>query len=185
MKKVVIILFIAVTIVLPLSAYDFMQLLLGRVGLMQELVFELDQSVVPINMDSPDVNKDPGETPRGKRIGQYSFVSNSNSFSLIITHTPLVCQTNSGSFIDYRLYFFTSDSAYISCLSSSATNANEETDTQKKMQITGSVLEIVNQSVYINFENYDSQNNLNTGTVLNGLTSGTYSSTIKFYLEYT
>ena len=185
MKKIVFVLFIAIIIILPLSAYDFMQLLLGRVGLMQELVFELDQSVIPINMDSPDVNKYPGPSPRGKRIGQYSFVSNSNSFSLIITHTPLVCQNDSESFIDYRLYFFTSDSDYLSCLSSYATNANEETDNQKKMQISGSVLEIVNQSVYINFENHDSQNNLNTGTVLNELKPGTYSSTIKFYLEYT
>ena len=185
MKKIILVLFVTIIIALPLSAYDFMQLLLGRVGLMQELVFELDQSVIPINMDSPDVNKDPGESPRGKRIGQYSFVSNSNSFSLIITHTPLVCQNDSSSYIDYRLYFFTSDSSYKSCLSSSVNKPNEETDTNKRMQITGSVLEIVNKSIYVNFENYDSQNNLNTETVLNGLTSGTYSSTIKFYLEYT
>ena len=185
MKKIFLVLFVAIIIILPLSAYDFMQLLLGRVGLMQELVFELDQSVIPINMDSPDVNKDPGPSPRGKRIGQYSFVSNSNSFSLIVTHTPLVCQTDSNSFIDYRLYFFTSEHAYDSCLSSSANTPNLESDSRKRMVITGSVIEIVNQSVYVNFENYDSQDNLNTGTVLSELTSGTYSSTIKFYLEYT
>ena len=185
MKKIILILLIAISIAFPLSAYDFMQLLLGRVGLMQELVFELDQSVIPINMDSPDVLRDPGPTPRGKRIGQYSFVTNATSFTLFVIHTPLICQNDNSSFIDYRLYFFTSDSSYESCLSSSVNTPNEESDTQKRMQITGSVVEIVNQSVYINFENYDSQNNLNTEAVLEGLTSGTYSSTIKFYLEFT
>ena len=184
MKRNIVFIILLFVLILPLAAYDFMFLMLGHVGLTQELVFELDQTVVPLNMDSPDILRDPGETPRGKRIGQYSFVTNSTSFTLIITHTPLVHQTNSASSINYRLYMFTSTTTYKSCLSSAADYPNNETDAQKKIVISGNGAEIVNQSVYVNLENYDSQNSLNTETVLGAIDSGTYSSTINFYLEY-
>ncbi len=180
-----------------LFAYDYAQPILGYVGSTADLTFELDEAVLPVNLDSSEILRTPGDSPRGKRIGRWSFITNMANFKLYINHTKLELVGSSNvsgmqTSIDYRLYLFTSQTigtttttSYDSCMSSEYTNPAEETNTTKLITLTGDSCSIVNQSVYVNLEDNDpSRTGLETTkNVVDALSKGTYNSTIYFYLE--
>jgi len=170
-----------------LFAFDYAQYMIGYVGTVSEFFFEMDQSVLPINLDSPDVRVSPGATPRGKKIGTYTFITNSPIYTLYVAHTPLQLQgseTISGRItsMDYRLYLFLSDSRYESCLSSpAAENPKNVTDTTRVVTVNGtSGFKAINKSVYVNLEVGADED---IEEILGKLHPGTYSSTIYFLLE--
>lgn len=204
MKKTLAALMLILT-AFSLCAYDFAQPMLGYVGSTADLSFELDSSVLPVNLDSPEVLNTPGESPRGKKIATWSFVTNISGFSLKVIHTPLVLAGSDGNpvsdsagtkltRIDYRLYLFTSTVSYSgsgsttsvsyrSCLSSAAVNPAAETTSDRYIRLSGSAYNTVNQSVYINLEDTSTPGYDDTAAVVAALKEGTYSSTIYFLLE--
>lgn len=183
-----------------LSAADFDHYMIGYVGTVAEISLEIDESVIPFNLDSPDIRKT-GSGVQGLRIGSYTFVTNSDLFELIITHTPFTLRGTPGindpgtlSQINYRLYTFLRGTLYESCLGTSDAIARypETAGSGYKIRIaydnnqglytpnTEDYLSIVNQSIYVNLE--DTTAGTTEATVA-ALVSGMYESIIYFLVK--
>ena len=183
-----------------LFAADFDHYMIGHVGTVAEISLEIDESVIPFNLDSPDIRKT-GSGVQGLRIGSYTFVTNSDTFDLIITHTPFTLKGTPGvndpgtlSQINYRLYAYLKGTLYASCLGSSDSIAKyPETagddyririahDSNQGLYTTNSndYLSIVNQSIYVNLEDNTEGSTENTVAALK---SGMYESTIYFLVK--
>lgn len=199
MKKVLFLLLLLL-FVFSLPAADFSHYLIGFVGTVAEISLEIDESVIPFNLDSPDIRKT-GSGVQGLRIGSYTFVTNSDTFELLITHTPFTLKSTAGvndpgtlTQINYRLYTFLRGTQYESCLGTSESIAKfpETASTEYRIRIaydsnqglynvnSNDYLSIVNQSIYVNLE--DSSQGSTADTV-EALKSGVYESTIYFLVK--
>ena len=183
-----------------LRAADFNHYMIGYYGIVAEISLEIDESVIPFNLDSPDIRKT-GSGVQGLRIGSYTFITNSDTFELMISHTPLVLRGTAGandpgtlSQINYRLYAFLRGTLYESCLGTiDAIAKYPETagddyririayNSNQGLYTTGGndYMSIVNESIYVNLE--DSTKGTTENTVA-ALKSGVYESTIYFLVK--
>lgn len=183
-----------------LFAADFAHYMIGHVGTVAEISLEIDESVIPFNLDSPDIRRT-GSGVQGLRIGSYTFVTNSDTFELIITHTPFSLKSTPGandpgtlSQINYRLYTFLQGTLYESCLGTSDSIAKypETAGSEYRIRIaynsnqglyntgTNDYLSIVNQSIYVNLEDNTEGSTENTVAALK---SGMYESKIYFLVK--
>ena len=199
MKKTILLL-ILLTLAGSLFAADFNHYMIGHVGIVAEISLEIDETVIPFNLDSPDIRRT-GSGVQGLRIGSYTFVTNSDTFDLMITHTPLTLRSTPGvndpgtlTQINYRLYTFLKGTLYESCLGTSDAIAKyPETagsdyririahDDNHGLYTTGSndYLSIVNESIYVNLEDNTAGS---TEATVAALKSGIYESTIYFLIK--
>ena len=197
-SKIFVLLILAVLLIVPpvfaATTYSsaFRQQVIGYIG--QELIpsVTLDTSVLPFDIESSVVEKNPSSSyVKGLRIGTYSIRANS-TFSLTISHTNLVCTnpsqgTNLPTSIDYRLDVFCVDNSvnpagqkFKSC-TTSGTNIIPDTlisigpdDVTKIGQAPNFIYLISNYSLYVSM--------VDTAEYLAGIEPGIYSSTITFVL---
>ena len=152
--------------------------------------------VLPFDLDGADVryNSNKEIQVQGLAIASYSLISNT-IFHLYVSQSPLVLngQTPSGKLgsIDYRLYMMIGSSSvsFGSCLSdeaSSPKDANNRIVIDSSVSSNGMVY-LNDKYIYVSLEDdyYISEKTIeeSTGTVIENLAPGTYSSTIHFLLE--
>lgn len=198
-RSKIVLLFLAILLIVPsVFAADpvyssaFRQQVFGFIG--QELVpsVELDTAVLPFDIESSVVEKNPSDSyVKGLRIGAYSIRANS-TFTLTISHTNLVCTnpsqgTNLPTSIDYRLDVFCVDNTedpvgqtFKSC-TTYGTDIIPDTsitlrpdDSTKIGQAPNYIYLISNLSLYVSM--------VNDASYLAGIEPGIYSSTITFVL---
>ncbi len=176
--------------------------MLGYVNTAVDFSVTILEEVLPFDLEGADVAfndlyvaGDTGQI-KGLRIGEYTLVSNSNEFELLIAHTPLVLKQASpgednGTLtqIDYRLYaVLTTNDKFLSALSDS--NAITPDAANNRIRIAGDnsilwaegtrMLSIVKKSLYLSLEDNTSGN---TATTVADLKAGRYESNIYFMLR--
>lgn len=153
------------------------QILLGHVKSSVYMVVSILENVLPFDLDSKAVQSKEvagGAAPTdvtGLRIGYYSLVTNDTEFSVTVTHDKLVHfggvpEDGKETEIDYRLYLFTKDKNFKSCLSTGSITLNAA-----DFGFTSGMLAQANRSLYLS---------LASGT--DGLSAGDYESYITIHV---
>lgn len=171
----------------------FAHYIVGHVDSSTAVSVTMLESVLPFDLDSPEVafNSSPNSLIKGLKVGEYSLISNSRSFSLYVSHTPLEYSGTAAvvdgeeTSIDYLLYMVigTTNSSYLYCRSDSVKgNPKEATN---NIVITGSdtrvwpqsqaLCKVINRSLYVSL---DCGTDSATSSKLDSLKEGDYRSTI-------
>lgn len=157
--------------------------LMGYIDSATTVQVDILDNALPFNIDSAEVAKNDNylSEVRGLRIGTYTLISNNINFTFTVTHDKLKLIgsprfSDKVTEIDYRLYLFLDNSAYVyyTCLSGGS------------IQLTGSEVashynineelffcSLVGQSLYVSL-NVDSTKNVHPGD---------YESYVTFVLE--
>ncbi len=176
--------------------------MLGYVNTAVDFSVTILEEVLPFDLEGSDVAFNDlyvagdGGQIKGLRIGEYTLVSNSNEFELLIAHTPLVLKEASpgeddGTLtqIDYRLYaVLGAEDHFLTTLSDA--NAITPDGASNKIRIAGdnqyiwpdgtTMLSIVRKSLYLSLEDNTSGN---TADTVADLKAGRYESNIYFMLK--
>ena len=171
---IIILLFLSVSFVSAVESAPYSHRVLGYYRVVCSLVAEMDSSVLPFDIEGSLVakNNDYQTSVSGLRVGSYSLITNSSSFTLSVTHDKL---ENGSSMADYRLYLYypktASSSDFVSC------KANETVSftSDDAIQLQGDeIYQFIDQSIYVSMEE--------TAATLAALPSGIYTSTITLLL---
>lgn len=170
----IIILFLSASLASAAESAPYQHKLLGYYRVVCSLVAEMDSSVLPFDIEGSLVAKNNNyqTSVSGLRVGSYSLITNSSSFTLTVSHDKL---ENGGAMADYRLYLYypktAGSSEFVSCRADETVSFTSA----DAIPLQGNeIYQFIDQSIYVSMEE--------TAATLAALPSGTYTSTITLLL---
>lgn len=171
---VIVLFFLSVPFVSAAESAPYPHRVLGYYRVVCSLVAEIDSSVLPFDIEGSLVAKNDNyqTSVSGLRVGSYSLITNSSSFTLTVSHDKL---GNGSSLADYRLYLYYPKTASSSDFVSCKANETASYTSADVIPLQGNeIYQFIDQSIYVSMEE--------TAATLAALPPGIYTSTITLLL---
>ena len=167
-----------VLILVPLYADYYEHHIYGQIR--TSVVFEVNimEEVLPFDLNSALVQyNDTPSVATGLRLGSYRLISNNDNLKMVVSHTPLHLQDNTGTEnneINYRLYLMTGigSPGFVSTTGSAVEIVGSDVSTE-------GMVSLVDKYMYITLDEGSAEN---TANKVSAIEAGTYESTITFEL---